>query len=270
MCEKGYDLRDSVCRIIQDRELGAMFDKETRMAYPISWITKSPVLMDYLRSSEFPESDLLIADFASGEHDRVPSFFLRILRRAIEPKPKRRWVVYSVDVHALRLDSLLGALEEERLLGDARVVLAGLERMRTKATMRPGELPFLLEHDSAQTWLDGILMSKEYIPAESFEIGVLNNDVIGYLHEYYKEYGQAAAAIEGIYEVMKDGGLLIATMPCELYPLDNVAALVEVGFSYVNGFDIDTSSGRTEVFQEKPAIGDLSRLGHYSFLVFLK
>lgn len=247
-----------------------MIDKVTRIAYPISWIVNSQVLLDFLECETPSEDEMFIADFASGEHDRVPTFLLRVLRSSLRRRPRRRWVTYSIDLHALRLDSLLGKLEEESLLGNARVVQARLETMRTSATLRPGLVAFLEKHDSMMTMLDRILLLEEHIPAQSFELGILNNDVVGYLHEYYTEYGHPSRALEGVHQVMKTGGLIIVTMPGLLYPVDNVRVLESLGFSYVQAVDIDTSSGVQRTFDEKPEDVSFSSLGHYSFLVFSK
>ncbi|MHA2046435.1 MAG: hypothetical protein ACW99G_16740 [Candidatus Thorarchaeota archaeon] len=90
--------------------------------------------MDFIKEttttiqSEMDEQDFLVADFASGEHDRVPSFFVRIIPEFLEGVvQKKRTTVYSIDLHALRLDSLLGKLEESSLLERTRVVQAKLE-----------------------------------------------------------------------------------------------------------------------------------------------
>lgn len=243
---------------------------ETRRAYPISWITKSEALIDYLTSDVGDASELAIADFASGEHDRVPSFFLRTLRNVIEPRPLKRWVVYSIDLHALRLDSLLGYLEQEGLLAHARVVLARLESMRKKAELRPALADFLSSHPANQTSLDRVLFAQKLIPPDSFQIGILNNDVVGYLHEYYNEHTDANRALTGVYEVMKTGGLLVVTKPCALYRIDNVQILESIGFDYVQGVDVEIESGRVETYGERPNQDQLCRSGHYSFLVFRK
>jgi hypothetical protein len=247
-----------------------MFDKETRMTYPISWITESRIFMEYLESHSSPGSVLLIADFASGEHDRVPSFFLRILRGAISPRPTSRWVIYSIDIHPLRLDSLLGTLEEEALLSDARAVLADLYTMGEAASIRPSQVPYLHEHGLAQTWLDRVLLTQKHLPPDSFDIGILNNDVIGYLHGYYKTYGEPELALKRVYETVKDEGLLIVTMPCSLYRFDSIQALEDAGFSLLQAIDIDTASGHMEIFRSKPPETGLSQLGHYSFFLFTK
>ncbi|TFF91319.1 hypothetical protein EU545_04570 [Candidatus Thorarchaeota archaeon] len=247
-----------------------MFDGETRVAYPISWILESTIVSEFLQSRSTSEDELLIADFASGEHDRVPSFFLRVLRHTLPSRPERRWLVYCIDVHALRLDSLLGKLEEQSLLSDARVILASLASMRQKAVMRPGLEEFLQEHPSSQNDLDRILLSNGYVPADCFDLGILNNDVVGYLHEYYTEYGDAEASLRGVHETMKAGGLLVVTMPCSLYPLDNVGVLERIGFTFIAGVDIETETGKRTYHDDPPIPNSLSQLGHYSFLIFGK
>ena len=86
-----------------------------------------------------------IADFASGEYDRVPSFFVRELPKLLKDDidSSKKFRVYCTDLHSLRLDSLLGKLEEEDILDNVRVVQATLERMDEEATLRPAMIDFL-------------------------------------------------------------------------------------------------------------------------------
>ncbi len=103
--------------------------------YPIAWIAKSPAFLDFV-SSATSEKEFLVADFASGEHDRVPSFFVNLLPE-ISPSVPKRTAVYCTDLHAIRLDSLMGKLEESALLKNVRVVHAKLETMDEEANLRP-------------------------------------------------------------------------------------------------------------------------------------
>ena len=245
--------------------------------YPIAWVTKSITFMDFIRESttdvhsEERGQEFLVADFASGEHDRVPSFFVRIVSDFLgELEQKKRTTVYSIDLHALRLDSLLGKLEESDLLERTRVVLAKLETMENDAVLRPDLVTYLLQSPEAETWLDRILQTDQRIPHESFDIGVLNTDVVGYLHEYYTEYSDAAVSLQQVYGTIKKDGLLIVTNPCSLYVVDNVKVLESVGFVFIEGTDIDLSSGRISPIDRKTPPESLSRLNHYSFLVFSK
>ncbi|MHA1951078.1 MAG: hypothetical protein ACW987_14575 [Candidatus Thorarchaeota archaeon] len=210
--------------------------------------------MDFIKEttttiqSEMDEQDFLVADFASGEHDRVPSFFVRIIPEFLEGVvQKKRTTVYSIDLHALRLDSLLGKLEESSLLERTRVVQAKLELMDGDASLQNNK-----------------------IPRESFDIGVLNTDVIGYLHEYYSEYSDALVALDQVYRTIKKNGLLIVTNPCSLYVVDNVKILNSIGFDFVEGVDIELSSGNVTAIDRETAPESMSRLNHYSFLIFTK
>lgn len=233
--------------------------------------------MDFIKESttdvpsEEDEQDFLIADFASGEHDRVPSFFVRIITEFLEEKvQKKRTTVYSIDLHALRLDSLLGKLEESAILDRTRVVQAKLESMDSIASFRPDLTNFLSQNPEAETWLDRSLKGDNKIPHDSFDIGVLNTDVVGYLHEYYTEYSDATAALEQVYRTIKKNGLLVVTNPCSLYVVDNVKILESIGFVFVEGIDIELSTGSVSEMDRETNPESMSRLNHYSFLVFSK
>lgn len=230
--------------------------------------------MDFIKQSTGNESgderssEFMVADYAAGEHDRVPSFFVRIIPDYQADVARIRTTVYSIDLHALRLDSLLGKLEESALLDRTRVVQAKLEVMDAEASLRPDVIEYLSQNPTEMTWLDRSLSDEKRIPPESFNIGVLNNDVVGYLHEYYKEYSDAALALKQVYKTIKSGGLLIVTMPCSLYVVDNVAVLESIGFELVEGIDIDLANGTVSNINRKAAPESMSRLNHYSFLVF--
>ena len=160
-------------------------DPSLYAVYPIAWIERSQTFVDYMASSD-PEKEFLVADFAAGEHDRVPTFFVNILPQFLScPK---HMVVYCTDLHALRLDSLMGKLEDSAMLDNVRVVQAKLETMDLEAKFRPAMLEYLESRSDIMTKLDHHLVKNSAIPIQSFDIGVLNNDVVGYLHEYYTEY----------------------------------------------------------------------------------
>ncbi len=215
--------------------------------------------------------DFTIADFASGEHDRVPSFFTKIIPKFLESKTqKKRTTVYSIDMHALRLDSLLGILEESTLLDRTRVVQSKLESMDSEASFRPDMIEYLNNKHTEMIWLDRTILHQNRIPEESFDIGVLNNDVVGYLHEYYREYGDAAAALSQVHKTVKPDGLLIVTNPCSLYVIDNVAVLESIGFRLVEGFAIDLTNGTIDILDRNTPPELMSTMNHYSFLVFSK
>ena len=238
--------------------------------YPISWISKSSILRDFLKEKSKPEQELLVADFASGEHDRVPSFFIKILSNIIhiEQQLSEMIYVYCVDTHALRLDSLLGKLEESDLLKRARVVKAKRESMDENAEFRPTMMQYLNQNAEDLIWLDDFLIGENRFPPECFDIGILNNDIIGYLMEYYTEYSNAMQGLEGVKKLIKSDGLLIVTNPCSLYVVDNVTILQNLGFNFIEGIDIDLESGKPCFIEANQDPKTMSRLGHYTFLVF--
>ena len=236
--------------------------------YPIAWIAKSPAFLDFV-SSATSEKEFLVADFASGEHDRVPSFFVKLLPE-ISPSVPKRTAVYCTDLHALRLDSLMGKLEESALLKNVRVVHAKLETMDEEANLRPDMLEHLDNNPNSMTWLDYHLKEKNFFPQETFDVGFLNNDVVGYLHEYYKEYSDAAVSFQKVHKVLKSGALLIVTMPCSLYVVDNVEILESLGFELLEGLDIDLSDESIIPLDRSSEPQTMSRLGHYTFLVFVR
>ena len=213
------------------------------------------------------ENEFLVADFAAGEHDRVPSFFVNILPK-IHSCP-RRVVVYCTDLHALRLDSLMGKLEESAILDNVRVVQAKLETMDLEAKLRPDMIEYLEGRPDIMTNLDHYLIKSSAIPVQSFDVGILNNDVVGYLHEYYSEYGNAAVALQKVHSTLKKGALLVVTMPSSLYIIDNIKVLENVGFEFLEGKDIDLSDGSVSELRRDTEPTNLSRLGHYSYLIFV-
>ena len=115
-----------------------------------------------------------IADFASGEYDRVPSYFVREFPRLLKEdiNPSKKICVYCTDLHALRLDSLLGKLEEDDILDNVRVVQAALEKMDEEATLRPAMIDFLDSNPETISWLDDFLIGEHRFPPECFDIGV--------------------------------------------------------------------------------------------------
>ncbi len=238
--------------------------------YPISWIMQSPAFVNFMKTSLSQGNDeFLIADFASGEHDRVPSFFIRVLPELLRNEyTARETFVYSIDLHSLRLDSLLGNLEESNLLERARVVQAKLESMDKEALMRPGMIEYIEEHLETAIWLDDFLIGENRFPSNCFDIGILNNDVIGYMHDYYRSYSDAQVGVQKILNLIRKDGLLVVTMPCSLYPVDNVAILEEVGFAFLEGLDIDISKEEITLLDKISDPKTMSRLGHYTALFF--
>ncbi|MFW9921553.1 MAG: hypothetical protein ACFFED_18275, partial [Candidatus Thorarchaeota archaeon] len=106
------------------------------------------------------------------------------------------------------------------------------------------------------------------LPRGCFHIGILNNDVVGYIHEYYKEYTDASKSLQGIRSTMQDGGLLMVTQPCMLFPLDNIKVLESHGFRFTIGYDFDLKSDSMREIDRSLSFDELSKLGHYSILLF--
>ena len=228
---------------------------------------KSPVLIGYLTSIESKE--LIIADFASGEHDRVPSFFVNLLPKEY-PSISLQTIVYCADSHALRLDSLMGKLEESGLLDHVRIIEAKLETMDETAILRPDMVAYLERNSEIMTALDRHLQENKTIPPESFDLGVLNNDVIGYLHEYYKDTSDVSVGLQKVQQTLKKGALLVVTMPCSLYVADNIKILENLGFRFLDGKDVILADGSVSTIDRDTEPQKMSRLGHYTFLIFIR
>lgn len=250
-----------------------MDDRNLRNIYPISWITESPRFIEFIQEwISNSEDDMLVADFASGEHDRVPTFFTKELPRIVNlpQDSEKRIVVFCTDIHPLRLDSLLGKLEEDSLLSDVRVVHAALENMDAEANLRPPNLDYIKERPDIATWLDDFLIGEQCFPHGCFDIGILNNDVIGYMYEYYTKYSDAEKGLQTIWNLIRSKGLLIVSMPCLQYKVDNIAVLERIGFNFLAGFDITLSTGEKTLLEKSVQLDELSNLGHYTFFLFSK
>ncbi len=164
----------------------------------------------------------------------------------------------------------MGKLEESGLLEHVRVVHAKLETMDEMAIMRPEIVTYLEKRPEIITSLDHHLMEKKFIPPASFDIGVLNNDVIGYLYEYYKEHSNATMSLQRVHRTLKKGALLVVTMPCSLYVVDNVKILESLGFSFLEGIDVNLKDGSITTLDRNTEPQSMSRLGHYTFLIFIR
>jgi hypothetical protein len=213
--------------------------------------------------------EFIVADFASGEHDRVPSFFISILPNLLNLKNvDREMYVYSIDSHSLRLDSLLGKLQETDNLHRARVVQAKLESMDQEAIMIPDMVDYIEAHLDIAIWMDDFLIGKNRFPPKSIDLGVLNNDIIGYMYEYYKSNSNVDVGVQKIYSLIRNDGVLVVTMPCSLYVVDNIGILEKAGFSFREGIDIDLSTEEVTFLDRHAVPNTMSRLGHYTFLLF--
>ncbi len=268
-----------------------MSDGSIRVLYPISWITESPIVMEFLldnlllskqKRATQGADDFLIADFASGENDQIPMFFIKLFPSLVAEWAKenqkvglganhrfKRLTTYSTDLHGLRLDGLLGIFEENGIRDRARGVHARLEVMTSKAALRPSDTEFVQSYPEEKTWLDDHIMERDSLPDACFDFGVLNNDVVGYLFEYYKTYTDAQRSLLTVRETMREGSMLIVTQPCSLYSVDNVEVLAKCGFDFIEGLDVNLRTGAVTSLNHDCCIDSLGILGHYTFLVFL-
>lgn len=231
-------------------------------------------MIEYFRKqfAAVDAEELLIADFASGENDRIPNFIHRVLPDFIPDLDfsTRRTFTYSTDLHGLRLDSLYGLFQEQHLEGCARAVHARMESMVTEASFRLEQAEYLNEHQKELTILDKRIIEEQRIGEDVFDLGFMNNDVIGYLFEYYKADTDALTSLEAVQKTMKPSGLLIVTQPCSLYPVDNLDVLSRVGFSFIEGVDVELDSGEVTLLSDDAELDSLSRMGHYTYLVLSK
>ncbi|UCH04379.1 MAG: hypothetical protein JSW05_12545 [Candidatus Thorarchaeota archaeon] len=267
-----------------------MNDGSIRTLYPISWISESPGLMEFLwdnlvlpaqRRTTQAADEFFVADFASGENDQIPVFFIKMLPDFLaewsrkhhtfplkENHGLKRLTTYSTDLHGLRLDGLLGLFEENGIQNRARGVHARLEAMTTEAALRPSDIEFVQSHPEEKTWLDDHIMNQGRLPDGCFQFGVLNNDVVGYLFEYYKTYTDAQRSLLTVRSTMKDGAMLIVTQPCSLYSVDNIEVLRKCDFGFISGMDVDLKTREVTSLDPECSVESLSRLGHYTFLLF--
>ncbi|MFX1369328.1 MAG: hypothetical protein ACFFAY_12090 [Promethearchaeota archaeon] len=242
--------------------------------FPIAWIAQSQFVMEYLTSqigTECISDPFLIADFASGENDKIPNYVHRVLPNILAPHEGsigRPVFTYSTDLHGLRLDSLFHLFQEEGILHRARAVHARLETMDKEASFRQEQADYILNHGAERTELDKRLLSAKGIGEKAFHLGFLNNDVVGYMFEYYKAYTDALASLEVVRKTMRPRGVLLVTQPCSLYPVDNVEVLSSAGFSFIDGKDIDLKTGAVSSVGENTDLKTLSRRGHYTFFAF--
>ncbi|MFX0053340.1 MAG: hypothetical protein ACFFAX_13920 [Promethearchaeota archaeon] len=247
---------------------------DPRLLYPVSWICESQSVKEYLsrQITGGNVEEFLVADFASGENDKIPYFIQRVLPDFYPDLDfsSRRIITYSTDLHGLRIDSLYSLLQEQHLEDSARAVHARLESMVTEASYRQEQVEYLNAHETEQTILDRRIIKDRRIGECAFDLGFLNNDVVGYLFEYYKAYTDALASLEAVHTTMKPGSLLIVTQPCSLYPVDNLDVLCRVGFTFVEGIDVELDSREIRSISEDVELDSLSRMGHYTSLVLKK
>lgn len=226
------------------------------------------------------DGHLLIADFAAGQNEEIPIFFAQFFPTMLGEWIKTNelenefigdrlpLITYCLDFHNLRLSYLFGLLEEENVLDISRVVFTKLESMAQQAAFPDFQKDALPKDTGAGFGIDQIILEKGYIPSACFNLGILNTDMIGYLFEYYKHQSDLVKCLKGIRETMELGGLLIVTQPCFFYPVDNIGALEDAGFDFIEGIDVDLISGETIMLDKGVDQSTLSQMNHYSFLVF--
>ncbi|MHA1636458.1 MAG: hypothetical protein ACTSUB_00440 [Candidatus Thorarchaeota archaeon] len=249
--------------------------------YPIVWIEKSKIVMDFLydRLMKKPAELIMVSDFGSGENEEIPLFFSNFFHDILEdycvmtgkekvnykitPQP----AIYCLDINEMKLLSLLDKMEQENAIESVRVVSSKLETMDTEAHFPDYQQETIANRSIEMNWLDSYITENNRVP-ECFDIGVLNNDIIGYLSEYYTQYSDLEKCLSTIRKTMKQGGLLIVTAPRSLYQVDNIGVLEEAGFTFIEGVDIDLKSGEVQVLNEDIDQTKLGLLYHYAFLVF--
>ncbi len=215
----------------------------------------------------------MVADFASGENNAVPTYFAQRSRQIKNHTEVRldSWTapqvtVYCIDSHALRLESLFHDLMENCNLFYARVVHCCLESMDQLARFPSMQEAYLIENCHLITNLDKIILNELRIPSACFDIGILNNDVVGYLSEYYR--GDVPACLTKIRQSIRNGGLVVVIQPCMLYRIDNIEFMEQAGFAFVEGYDLEIRTDKTQSLNHESRPDDMSRHGHATSLIF--
>lgn len=239
---------------------------------PISVLQRSDrfleIIDEFIASRLIFGSEIYIADFAAGENDEIPIYIhYALVPYLLSKRESIGFYVYCTDVHSLRIESLFEKIHSMKLTENTRIVHCKFEEMTENASFPKIQLDYLKFKES-MTALDRSLIDGQRLLPNAFHIGFLNNDVVGYLHEYYKEYTDSNASLVAIRKVMKTEGLLIVTQPCLLYPLDNIKVLESYGFRFITGFDFDYDKDIFTEFDRTISFTVLSKLGHYTALLF--
>ncbi len=214
------------------------------------------------------QREILVADYASGENEEIPLFMHHELPRALDAREIRfSSTVYCIDLHTLRIESLYSKLKEMGLIKNTRIVVSKFEKMISEAHFPETQIEYMNCLEKLNS-VDEQVLRYNKIPKGCFDIGILNNDVIGYIHSYYKEYTNSEASMKGFRETMHGDGLLIVTQPCMLYPVDNIAFLESHGFNFIWGIDFNSHTSDSIEFDRRYPIERMSRLGHYTVLLF--
>ncbi|MEM4735623.1 MAG: hypothetical protein QXS20_07900 [Candidatus Thorarchaeota archaeon] len=227
----------------------------------LDWILRSPTIRQRIFSSR--GNHLLVADFASGENASVPIFFLSCISPQLRPRP----VVYCIDSHELRLEGLTSRLMEEGILDGFRTVHAKLESMSKSARITGP--PAVTGSDRPASWnaLDTHIEAHLSIPAGVFDVGIMNNDVIGFLSEYYCMHDGVMECLREIQRVMADSSTLIVTQPGLLYPLDNVSLLRAAGFIILEAVEVAPRHGSVSIYRDPSELPLRHHKDEYRFLV---
>lgn len=118
--------------------------------------------------------------------------------------------------------------------------------------------------------LDKLLMAPGgHISRGAFHLGLLLNDMVGFLADYYKAYpATLRQSLVAFRQCMAQDGLLVVTQPCMLHATDNITALESVGFSFKEGLDIHLPTGTIVPITKSTPLKNLSTLHHFSVLLF--
>ncbi|MBD3405210.1 MAG: hypothetical protein GF411_03625 [Candidatus Lokiarchaeota archaeon] len=246
--------------------------------WPIEWVFSFQKIIDYLQklaiqNTSKTKPEIFVGDFGAGRNEEIPLFFSKVIQNSILEnsdweKPYPIFKVYCTDVHTLRIEDLFSKLVDEDIIEHSRVVHAGLEDMGGFAVFPLDQKEVIAELEKP-TWIDVYINDHEAFPENSIDIGIMNNDMLGYLAEYYTEYSDLKRALEGAEKIIKQEGLFLVTQPCSLYKFDNIEVLENTGFSFLMGADIDKQTGEIEYIKKDTDPKRLGNLNHYTFLAFI-
>ncbi|KAJ5068570.1 hypothetical protein M0811_02512 [Anaeramoeba ignava] len=247
----------------------------------IRLILKSKFLYEYFKKHFFEEfkNPLMIGDYGSGRNEEVPMFFSIWINeyfpefsKNIETKEIKSYI-YCIDLHQTRLLSLMNKLADASILSTSRMIFSKLEDLSTKAEILDTQIKLLKKEDMND--LDLEIEKSKRIPENYFDIGVLNNDMIGFLYQYYTENSKPSNLIKCLNEIRKSqkkDSLLITTGVGLLYKnIDYIKLLKEANFEFIELIDINIKDQDQLLVITKPEEFNLSKmslLNHYSFAVF--
>ncbi|KAJ3434697.1 hypothetical protein M0812_01818 [Anaeramoeba flamelloides] len=222
-----------------------------------------------------PEKPFLIGDYGSGRNQEVPKFYLQVLDSVFQKEypnlKKIESFCYCADLHPTRLFALFNTCSQEDILERTRLVISKLETMSKSAKILDVQKNQLQKQQEKQTWLDKALISTEKFPESCFDLGVLNNDMVGFLAEYYSSNSDLMESLEEVKKSIRTGGHLLVTSPNTLHKIDNIKVLEEVGFKFVSYSDYNIKSEEIVNIFEKEDVprGEDRKLDHFNFLFFV-